>query len=455
MRFSLKPRQDGQILAALIITIPFLLLMIAAYLTLSTSNLRVARQDQLHTHAQIGADAGADYAVEQINQDASWNGTNGEVTLHNDGAIKSTYAVSVTVNSSTSKTLTVTGKAYWPTNRATPNASVKINVGLQAISSGNYSVASGEGGLIMLNSSKIAGGNVLVNGAVSISNTAQIGLSTNPVTVQIADAVCPVPPDATYPRVCTVADGQPQPISMSNTAWIYGSVKANNQTSGAQMSNPGLVASSGVATQSLPTYDRAAQKAAVTTTITGSAASCSGTSQTWAANTKIVGDVTINNKCVVTIAGNIWITGSLTLKNSAQILVADSLGSTRPIIMVDGASGVTLNNSAKLASNSSGTGLELISFYSTAACSPDCTSLSGTDLNNSRNITTINLQQSATGPQTVFYAYWTKVEIGNSGQLGSLIGQTVQLENTGTITFTTSTGTGVTAWIISSYQRSY
>jgi hypothetical protein len=455
MKSSFRLRQDGQILASLIITIPFLLLMIAAYLSLSTSNLRVAHQDQLHTHAQLSADAGADYAVEQVNQNPSWAGTAGEITLHNDGTVRTTYSETVTDNSSSSKSVTSIGRSYSPANSATPKASVKIIVDLEAISSGNYSVASGEGGLIMLNSSKIAGGNVLVNGTVSLSNTAQIGLSTSPVTVQIADAVCPVPPDATYPRICIAADGQPQPISMSNSSWIYGSVKANNQTSSAQMSSPGLVASSGVTTQPLPAYDRAAQKAAVTTTITGAAASCSGNSQTWSANTKIVGDVTLSNKCVVTISGNIWITGSLTLKNSAQIAVADSLGSTRPVVMVDGASGAFINNSAKLASNSSGTGLELITFYSTAACSPDCTSLSGTDLNNSRSKTTINLQQSATGPQTVFYAYWTKVEIGNSGQLGSLIGQTVQLENSGTITFTTSTGTGVTAWIINGYRRSF
>jgi hypothetical protein len=286
----------------------------------------------------------------------------------------------------------------------------------------------------MKNSSKITGGSVLVNGTINMQNTAQIGLSTSPVeNVQVADAVCPVPADASYPRICTAGDRQPQPVSIANTAKIYGAVSANNQTTGTNMSSPGLVAGSGVNTQALPTYDRASQKAAVTTTL-NSGFSCSNGSQTWAANTKIVGNVSISNKCKVTVQGNIWITGNLSMINQSQ---------------------ATFNNASTLTSNSSGVGFEIITFYSKASCSPDCASVTGTDLNNSRSVITINLQQSATGAKTIFYAYWSEVDIANSGQLGALIGQTILLENTGTITFTTSTGLGTSSWIVNGYRQAF
>ena len=454
MRQIRRAKQEGQILVALILTIPFFMLILAAYLNFSSSSFRVAKQDQFHTSAQLAADAGADYAVEQINQNVAWAGTSSDVTIHNDGSIKTTFSASVSNDSSTAKTITVTGKTYWPAKVTSPTSTVKILVSLEAISSGDFSVASGEGGLVMSNSSKITGGAVLVNGTISLSNTAQIGLSTSPVDVQVADAVCPVPADSTYPRICTAADAQPQPISIGNTAKIYGSVKANNQTNGSGMSSPGLVASSGIPTQALPTYDRASQKAAVTTTINGGV-SCSSGAQTWSANTKIVGNVSISNKCKITIMGNVWITGTLSMGNTSQLIVDNSLGTTKPVIMVDGTTGATFNQSASIVPNSSSTGVELITFYSKAACSPDCTSVTGTDLNNSRNLTTISLQQSSTAQGTVFYAYWSLVDIANSGQLGALIGQTIKLENTGTITFTTSAGVGTTSWIVDGYRRSF
>jgi hypothetical protein len=375
------------------------------------------------------------------------------VTLHSDSYVKTTYSVTVANNSSSSKTLTVTGRSYRPASSTTSAASVVIKVDLRSVNGGNYSVASGEGGLYMSNSSKIVGGDVFVNGQINLSNSAQIGLSTNPVNVSVADQACPVPPDATYPRICNSGEGG-QPIQINNTSHIYGTVKANNQTDGTAMSSPGLVAGS-VAPLALPTYDRSAQKAAVTSTITSAAASCSSGTVTWNANTKITGNVSISGKCSVTVMGDVWITGALSVANSGQMIVSDTLGSTIPHVMVDGAAGAVFNNSARLASNSSSTGFEILTFWSTAGCSPDCSSLSGTDLYNSRNTPTIALNNTSQGPQTSFYAYWTRVQVGNSGQLGALIGQSIQLLNTGTITFTTSTGLGPTSWVANGYRRSY
>ncbi|HET9721970.1 MAG TPA: hypothetical protein VFP32_02985 [Candidatus Saccharimonadales bacterium] len=462
MKLGIKDNQNGQILVTLLIVMPFLMLMISGYLTLSSSNLGLARQDELHTQAQLAADAGIDYAVEQINQDPSWVGTGGEKTppLHDDGVVKTTYEETVTSNGSISKTIVSIGRAYWPSTSNTLRQTVKISVDLRPVTTGNYSVVSGEGGLFMNNSAKIAGGDVLINGQISLTNSAQIGLSTNPVNVDVADQVCPVPTDpnfnSQYPRICNDGE-QDNPISISNNAHIYGTVKANNQKDAytTSMTNLGLTASSGVTAQPLPTYDRDAQKAAVTpaNTISGGY-SCSGGNPTWQANTEIIGDVSISNKCKVTVLGNIWITGKMTIANSAQLVVDDGLGATRPVIMVDGSDGISMSQGSQLTPNSTGTGFEIITYWSAASCSPDCPSVTGADLYNSRNHTTISLSNSSGGANSVFYSRWTEVSVNNSGQIGALIGETVQMSNTATVTFTTSTGgVGTTFWVVNGYRR--
>jgi hypothetical protein len=296
------------------------------------------------------------------------------------------------------------------------------------------------------------GGDVFVNGEINLQNTAQIGLSTNPLKVDVANQRCPNPPDATYPRVCNSGENG-EPISIGNQAHIYGTVTATGQSNTSGMSSPGLVGGT-VAPKTLPTYDRAAQKAAVATTITGTDASCNGSqTKTWAANTKITGNVTISNKCKVTVMGDVWITGNLNMTNSTQMIVSNTLGTTRPNIMVDGSSGVVLSNTSELTPNSSGIGFQILTFYSTASCSPDCANVTGSDLYNSRSVSTITLANSGNNPNTILYAYWSQVEIQNSGQIGAIIGQTIKLTNTGTITFGASTGIGNTTWVINGYRR--
>lgn len=443
----------GQVLISLLVVLPSLILIVAAYLSLSANSFRLSRQDQLHSHAQLAADAGADYALEQISANENWAGSGGEQQLQNDGQIKSTYDLTVTANGQDSKTITATGKSYWPAGSTSPGATVKLSISLRPVRTGSYSIVSGEGGLIMSNTAKIVGGDVFINGGVDMKNTAQIGLSTNPVKVYVANQLCPIPADATYPRLCNSGEND-NPIKFNNTPHIYGEVRANHQTNGANMSDPGLIASSGVDPQPLPSVDRAGIKAAITTTNTGASASCSSGTKTWAANTKITGDVTLSNSCHVTVQGNIWITGMLTVKNSAQMIVADSLATTRPIIMVDSVNGADLKNSAKLVSNASSTGFEIVTFYSTAACSPDCASVTGVDLYNSRSKITVSIDNTTEGAQSIYYAYWSQVLVKNSGQIGALIGQTVELKNSGTITFGTSIqGGGTTTWVVSGYKR--
>lgn len=451
-----KAQTNGSILLPLIIVLPFLMLIAGSYMNSTVTGFRLARGDQLHTHAQLGADAGADYATREVNQTVGWAGTSGEVELINEADNRVTYEVIVTDNSPSSKTVTSTGRSYRPATVTTPTFSVIIKVNMHPVESGTYSVVSGQGGLIMSNSSKITGGNVMINGEITMSNSSQIGLSTNPVNVSVANQICPILADATYPRLCNAGENN-NPISLTNSAHIYGDVKANHQANGSGMSNPGLTAGSGVAPQPLPAYDRNAQKAAVTSTISGSAASCSGSqTKTWAANTKINGNATLSNGCQTTINGNVWISGNLYLSNSSKIVVADSLGATRPTIMVDGSSGAIFSNGSKIISNASVTGAQVITYYSTAGCSPDCVDVTGTDLNNSRSRTTIALSNSSQGAQSVFYARWTQVNLSNGGQIGAVVGQTIYMSNSSAVTFGAAAGGSSTpTWVVDGYRRDF
>ncbi len=450
-----KLNERGSIILVFIITLPVLILIAMYDMNLSLTSFQVGRSDQLHTEAQLAADAGADYGVEQLSLNNNWTGTSGEVALHSDSKLRTTFTASVSGDDN-SKTIAVTGKTYWPASTTAPASTVSIDVDLYPVTTGNYSIVAGAGGLSMINNSKIVSGNVFINGQITMSNSAQIGLSTGPVNVQVADQACPNPADSTYPHVCASGEnGQPINITSPN-AHIYGTVTATNQTDGSNMSNTGLVSGSTVAPLALPTYDRAGQKAAVAHNITGAAASCSGNQTvTWQANTKITGNVTVSNsKCTVNIQGNVWITGSLSVSQGAQLVISNSNGSTAPNIMVDGSGGITFSQSSAVVRNNSNTGAAFYTFYSTAGCSPDCASVTGTNLATSRITTTINLNNSASAASSLFYAYWSQVSLGNSGQLGAVIGQTISMSNTAAITFGSSAGVpGNTVWVIKGYHR--
>lgn len=462
-----SPRTTQQAQGFIVITILIMTIAITAIATatmvLITSNYQVAQGETHRLQAQLAADAAADYGVQQLNVTPDWTGTSSEVLLFEDASIKTTYTVSVTndISDSMKKTMTVIGKAYAPKTNPTPRSERKYEIQLRGVGGGNYSIVTGVGGLNMYNNSKIVGGNVFVNGTISLSNSATIGLSTSPVNVQVAHQDCPVPPDSTYPKVCASGENG-EPISINNLATIYGEVKATNQTNGNRMYNPGLTANSTVAPLALPVHDRDAQAAATTAanTISGSSAGCISGTRTWPANLKITGDVTVTNGCKVTVEGDVWITGELNVSNSGSLIVKSGL-SEPPEIMVDGAGGAEFTNSAQLIS-AAGTppiGFRIITYWSKSACTtqvPTC-NLTGAALADSQTTTTIKLSNNATAPNTELYAKWTQLDLSNSGNVGALVAQTVKLTNSATVTFGTSVSNLNTpsAWVIDSYRRIY
>jgi len=456
--------QSGFILPILLITGVMIVLMIIAISGETITNHSLAAHNLYAVNAQMAADAGLDKSLSSLNTGGT--GAISETTLLNDATekIKTTYAVTVTDVDSDHKTLQVTAKTYSPNSATTPKVTRKYIMDVEAVTSGvgPTSVASGVGGLLLNGNAKIAGGDVVVDGTITMSNNSQIGLSTNPVNVRVADQACPQPPDATYPLVCS---GGAQPITIGNTAYIYGNVQAKNQTTGTNMLNPGLVAcspSSNCDPIALPAFDRTGFKSTVTAAaqnLTGAQAStCSGGIVNWPANVKITGNVTGTNNCTIKINGNVWITGNLSLGNGQKLAIQTSVGTTTPSIVIDGSTGMTFGNNSGITTNSSGTGAEIVTFWSAAGCSPDCSTVTGTALATSQTATTINFNNNSSAPNTILYAYWSKAVISNNGNLGAVAGQTVQLSNNSVINFTSSvpgSDNRITTWVKRGYMRIY
>lgn len=457
---SSQKREHGFLLVSMLVTTFIIIAISIVTAQLVLNNYRISSGESYRLNAQFAADAAADYAITQINQDQDWAGTSGEVELLENSRERSTYEVTVSPGASEDeKVISAVGRAYQPDNPSGINYERKLEIILRPVGGGvgTFSVVTGVGGLSMSNNAKIVGGEVYVNGRINLSNSSQIGLTNQPVNVKAAHQSCPVPPDSTYPRVCASGENG-QPITLSGNSHIYGEVIATNQANGAGMSNPGLT--SGTASVSaLPDHDREAQVAAVTSHQTGGAAGCSGGVKIWPANLKIAGNVQVSGSCKITVEGDVWVTGTIQLSNSAQLIVKDGLA-TPPVIMVDASGGFEASNSSTLVSNANTTpvGFRIITYWSQAACSPDCDDVTGEELYNSSPVKTIKIANSASGPNTEFYARWTTVEVNNGGDVGALIGQTVAMSNSATVTF----GAEVTefqevpaAWVVDSYKVVY
>lgn len=416
------------------------------------------------TNAIQVAEAGLEQSVNQLNADETFTGySSPQVFFNNQTQGKGVFTTSITENpDGKSKSIVSTGEVYYY-GASQPYVTRTVKANVVGTSSSGYSVFSGPGGLILGGSANIVNSSVYVGGFISLTGASAIGTANQPLDVDVANYQCPPGGGSTYPALCT--DGT-QPITMGKSTHIYGSVCATGQTSTGPNNNitggsggsglkPGCVAPEA----SPPTYDRQAQIDAVTTTASASDIdyNCSqnqsgnGFSRTWPANLELTGDVQASNSCDLTITGDVYITGNLTISGAARIRVADSVGTTRPVVIVDGK--ISVSGSASMEANSSGTGIEFISFNNSTG-NPAAT-LTGQNLYNSQSRITVDVGGAGNLPGMVFDSYWGTVRLAGSGTLGSAIGQTVDLSGAGTVTFGTELASGQRTWTIRSYQRIY
>jgi len=458
----------GMILVSVLILTSILMIIGFSLLSASSSQFYLANSDVANVNATQVAEAGIEQSVKELNDSDSFAGyATAQTLFSNRTQGTGTFTVSIADNAddSNAKTITTIGKVY-RYGQTKPISVKKIRVTVVGTSSNGYSVHTGPGGLILGGSANITNSDVYVNGTITMTGASKIGTASQPLKVYAANYACPTGsnPGPTYPQVCSSS----QPISLAYSTVIYGTTCATGQTSLGPNSNfkpgttgQGLVVGCVAPQVSTPTYNRAAQISAVTTTKTSTDASIDCTqwqsgiafTRTWPAKLKITGNVNIASSCDLTISGDVYITGNLTIGGAAKIRVADSVGTTKPVIIVDGT--ISAAGSGGLMANSYGTGVEFISFKSSASCSPSCSTVTGTDLKTSQNLQTVTVGGGGNMAAAVYYAYWGKIVVTGSGNVGAAIGQTVDMSGAGTITFGTGVGAGARTWTITSYQQLY
>ncbi len=464
---SLNRSQQGVVL----ITVLFISLLLT-FVGLSLADVAIAQFSRTNknvfvSNSLLSAEAGIERTLYEFNQNGAFAGFS-ETNFYNDSTQgRGTFETTITAGSGPNeRVITSTGRTYRYGNNVIESTR-KVRVTVVGTVSPGYSVHSGVGGLILSGSANITNSKLYINGGITMSGAARIGSASQPLDVFVANQKCPsgATPGPTYAQVC----GSGQPISMSGSSRIYGNVCATGQTQSVFGSANITGGSTGTGLQTgctapvspMPTYDRAAHIAKMSTVATPSNIiyDCSswknpeGFVRTWPANIRMNGNVSWSSSCDLTITGDVYITGNLDIGGSARIRIANSLGTTRPVIVVDGT--INVAGSSQLIPNSSGTAAHFISFRSSAACTPSCATVTGNDLYNSQNLTTVNVAGAGNYPGTVFQAYWSKVILGGSGNMGSAIGQTIDLSGAGNIVFGTTLSSGTSTWTVRSYQYDF
>lgn len=460
-----KDQDKGWILISAIIMILFLTAIgftISQFIALQYQDAVISEYTQ---NAQLTAEAGIEQSVTQLNYNNSFTGyATPQQFFNNSYQGIGDFTTTITTNANgKSKTIISTAEVYRQNNTSTPAATNSIKVTVVGTASSGYSVFTGPGGLILGGRANLVNTNVYVGGTITMNGASKIGTYNNPVNVDVGNDACPTgsDPGSTYPEVCTST----QPISLSSNSNIYGSVCATGQTSTGPNNNiQGGNGGSGLETgctapiASPPTYNRMAQIDAVTTTITSGSGNCNQVpSNSWPANLELSGNVSLGGSCNVTLNGNVYITGNLTIGGSSTINVANSLGTTQPVIIVNGT--ITIDGSPSMITNSNGTGIKFISFDSAASCTTSttdyCSSISGNQLWQSQTMQTINIGGSVNLPGMIFDSYWSEVSVAGGGNIGAATGQTVNLDGTGSVIFGTSLASNTSTWSITSYEPNY
>lgn len=470
--YALQQNQRGIVFVTVLFVGLLLTFVGLSLANVTLAQLRRTNENVFVSNALLVAEAGVEQSLYEINAEDSFAGYADEVEFYsNDIQGRGTYQTTVTAGSGPNeRVITSIGRTYRNGSDVVEKER-RVRITIVGTSSPGYSVQAGAGGLILSGSARITNSQVYVNGYIDLNGAASIGTASQPLDIFVANANCPTGnnPGPTYPQVCTSGE----PIQFETSTKIYGNVCATGQTSirvAPWQTTPvieggnggqGLISGCTAPLAPMPTYDRNAHISSMTTVSPANniAYNCSqwrnpdGFVRTWPANLRLTGNVNIASSCDLTITGNVYITGNLDIGGAARIRIADSLGTTRPVIVVDG--DIEAGGSASIIPNSSGTSAHLISFKSSAACSPNCTNITGTELKQSQNLLTVDVAGAGNFPGTVFHAYWSKVKLGGSGNLGSAIGQTIDLSGAGTITFGTALSSGESTWTVRSYQYDF
>ena len=324
--------------------------------TISTNYASTKRNTYVDA-AVSTAEAGVSDTIVRLKNDDTFTGypdvnESRKIFYNNDSQGKAEYATVVTNQPGNLKKIVSKGYVYAVGSeidgtKATNTKTIEVTVDTKQVPA-SYTTLVGAGGLKMGFNAQLPRGNVFVKGKVSLDTSSTIGSNSVPVTMNVGNHSCGT---VNWPELCVGSE----PISigtfMSGGGAIYGSVCATGQTTsnriftgvGGTGLQPGCVAPQ----TEMPVFDKKTFVEKMTaSSIAGNSFSCPFTgsiTHTIPANTRITGDLIIGTgghvgagNCKIIFEGDTFIEGDINVGQHGVLQVADSLGSTRPIIVLNG-----------------------------------------------------------------------------------------------------------------------
>jgi len=364
--------ENGFTLLFAIIIITAILIFVASQFDRLANFIRFSGQKTLEQQALSLADAGVEYAIFKLNENAgNWYGSGSEISVGNTG----TFFVTVTDDSPTTKLIQSTSYVPNSTNvRKKAAIKVQMVIGNQTIAF-NFATQTGEGGVEMNQSSTI-NGNIYSNGSITAGNGNQQTIDGEAYAVGTIDS---------------------PPIDVTS-----GIIEENQPP------------------EPLPTVDyqfwrdEATAGGTIDCAITPSDCDIDGI-VTSIGPKKYIGNLTISNQSVVTIEGPIYVeSGNLTVRNGGtEVNLSESFGSSGTVIITDGI--VTVEQGGAFNPNSaSPEGYILVVTTSTAEPA---------------------MSISNQGANAVFYALDGAAELTQSAQVNSLVAKKLTMRNSATLTY--------------------
>lgn len=348
-----------------------------------------SNKQRLFVENAIGAaEAGVSATKQQLDTNSGftgWNTTNKQVLYDDATRGRADYSTEVTSNADGTKNIISTGYVYRPGDTTAYNTKrIKAVVKIETQTMSTPSVYAGPGGLSMYSTTVgPADSNHTINvlGKLSMSLYAAIGTTTSAPTVNVANIACAS--GGEYPVACP---SNQQPLSITTSASLRGTVCATNQVSTAGIYSPGSLQPNCVApVASMPIFDKQGFVNGMTSSQLASNASCMTGSRTWGANRTYTGNVSVGLYCTATVTGDVHITGTFSVSGGSTLRAQDGL-TVAPTIVVNRQ--VSFGDIV-IQRNNLNVGVRVISFNSsntTCSDSPSCTTLSSTDAQNSVSV---------------------------------------------------------------------
>lgn len=286
-REPITVNRSGQVLIIAIVFLAVVLIISATMFSRVANFLRFGTTSVIREQATHLAEAAIDKAIWQLNETAGSYSGEANTPLGTIG----TFTVTITSKTSSLKTITATG--YVP-NATNPKAKRTIKVDTlisTAITSFNYAIQVGTGGLTM-------GNNAVINGSVYSNKTGQS---------------------------ITAGSGS----TITGDAYAVGTIPNPPIVNGLRRENQ--------APSQMPQIDYIMWQNAASS---GGTTDCSSTCTISGIQTigprKYAGNIVFTNNATITVHGPLWITGNISTGNSVTFNVDESLGSSGTILMTDG-----------------------------------------------------------------------------------------------------------------------